>query len=321
MMNRREFGRAVAVAVATLPFRGVLAQTMPPRVMLFGMTVIDKRWQSLDAWCPAINVPLDQAQAKDLPGPNLHQAFIVAPKSIVSGLGLDPMSTMGSNLGMAHADLEQTETSDLFGMACIAGQTLNVDGGGKEEIHSVVAAHLPNIADIAKIVDPASNPDLVDIRSRFPGSSKVELRGGTLRLPQVRSKNKGTHAIRWRFQVATEAKGEPYYLADVVEFRGNGNSMELKLGDQETTLNLSQTLWVINVPYVSPKDDTPCYIEHGHSWFSVVGQTPPGNLELRALDSYSRDVSTGKALTHPCSFPLTPRYFPPDTDPCFSVLV
>lgn len=309
-MYRREFlSGGLAAAVGLLGTRSDAA--VAPRVMVFGMSVVEHTLlRDVNVWCPGVKVPGDED--------NYHRTFVVGPPELVKKLASSTTPTKGAGLGTGHNDLKPYDDDAAGLMGCIPKGTLEV-GRGNADLAPTLPGHLPNLLHVAKGCEPDKSFSLGDI-ANVGQCVKVKLGAGVLGPTSNRSTNKGTHGIRWRFYYDGNPVRELYHLTDLLEFTSATDDILVKSPVGEGRLKSGEVLWIVNVPVIGDNDDTPEIIEHAHAWAALLDKPLSKTLEARAKDIYRRDRSSETKFKHPCRADLK-RYFPPDTDPCFAVMV
>lgn len=270
---------------------------------------------NVHVWCPATKVPTPEG--------NAHRTFVVGPSDIVKKLSQSTRPTAGMGLGTGHPDLKPFDTDPNGVAGCLSRGTIEF-GSGRSDIDESMPAYLPNLAELARECEPGKSFKMRDI-AKVGDTVKLELGAGILAPALTRSSNKGTQGIRWRFHYkAGSGAAKPidrlYYLTDLLEFTSSKPSLSIEMGDAEATLVVDQQLWIINVPLIGDRDGTPMVIEHAHAWADLLDTPLTGTLDARAADRYERGAESEVKFSHPCRAGGS-RYFPPDTDPCFSLMV
>lgn len=305
-MRRREFLETVASVVAAGAAAPLFAQTARPKFMLFGLTAVMTDGQGgLSAVLPAVTN---------------HGAFLSGPTALITKLanGKKPKSAPASGIGQGHQDLGKGGTE----LVCL-GQHPVAIGSGAANLQAGLDKYLPNVPQLAAQMQRGTYQF-----GPYPaGTISIALKGGTLRMPSVPSKNTGTHNVPWQFKHNGNAVGGDYLLTDLLVFESDTPTIDIAIGPSRATLSGGDTLWFVNIPAFNMPDKTVATIEHARDWFSFLNIPVNGTIEAVAKTSFTRPNGIAK-LEHPCagSEPrlsiqagVTALYFPPDTDPCFIV--
>lgn len=305
-MRRREFLETIATGLVVAGAGARLAAQGNPKIYLFGLTVVRERNGIVGASLPAVSS---------------HGAFLAGDDALVRRLanGNPVRSAVGTGVDEGHSGLGKAGTS----LVCLKDHAVQA-GTGTGQFQSGLGTHVPNVPNIAAIVQQGPNYAF----SYPPGTITLSLGGGSLRMPGTKSHNLGTHDVAWQFTHNGTGVGSNYTLTDLLVFEAAGPSMDIVIGPARATLGVNQELWFVNIPTFMMPDTSINRIEHASDWFMLLN-TPIQGMEARTQAGFSRRA--GKtALQHPCAVPGAPvrlqksgarvAYFPPDTDPCFIVM-
>jgi hypothetical protein len=278
-----------------------------------------------------------------LPALHDHRAFVVAKDAAtIEQLGAQERANhlTKANIGLAHKDLP----GKLRAIGCLTPTQFAVTAGHGNGVHMTTSlqAALPNLGELYRRSQSETRvPKLREVPTVF------EIRGGSLRLGYQPSQNAGTIGVQWIFCDGSEAEmesdqGRPisdsHPLTDIVALEATGRDHTISItrrGAPAAVVNEGETLWFFNAPTKTIKKDTTKYlIEDAHHYFNLFETRPAKAIWARTSTRFDRvpvpKDPEGKELTffHPCisqrdwdALPREQRYMPPDSDPCFAVMI